>query len=44
MTNQRNRWPETFASTPQLSDPLWLTNPIHCSKGLASMSLTAILG
>ena len=44
VANQRNRWSETFAPTPQLSDPLWLTNPINRSKGLASMRLATILG
>ena len=44
MTNQRNWWSETFASTHQLSDPLWLTNPIHRTKGLASMRLATVLG
>lgn len=44
VANQRNRWPKTPASTPQLSDPLWLTNPINRTKGLASMCLTAVLG
>ena len=44
VTNQRNRWPETFASTLQLSDPLWLVNPSHRPKGFASMCLTAVLG
>jgi hypothetical protein len=44
VTNQRNRWSKTFASTPQLSDPLWLINASNRSKGFASMRLTAILG
>jgi hypothetical protein len=44
VANQRNRWPKTFASTPQLSDPFWFTNSIHRTKGFASMCLTAILG
>ena len=44
VANQRNRWSETFASTPQLTDPLWLINAPQRSKGFASMSLTAVLG
>ena len=44
VTNQRNWWSETFASTPQLSDTPWLINASNRSKGFASMRLTAVLG
>ena len=44
VANQRNRWSETLASTPQLTDSFWLINAPHRSKGFASMSLTAVLG
>jgi len=44
VTNQRNRWPETFASTPQLSDTPRFVNASNRSKGFASMRLTAVLG
>mgnify|MGYP003644809534 CR=1 FL=1 len=44
VTNQSNRWSETFASTPQLTDTFWLINAPHRSKGFASMSLTAVFG